>query len=65
MADLAVLAVERRARGAFIAAADELRTADELIEEFGMQKAWIPKTARACLRSARPSLKSGAPALAL
>ncbi len=43
VADLAVLAVERRARGAFIAAADELRTADELIEEFGMQKAWIPK----------------------
>ena len=43
VADLVVLAVPKRPRGAFVAAVDELRTADELVKEFGMRIAWIPK----------------------
>jgi nucleoside-diphosphate-sugar epimerase len=42
VADLVLLAIDQRARGAFNAAADP-RTADELIEEFGMRKVWAPK----------------------
>jgi nucleoside-diphosphate-sugar epimerase len=42
VADLVLLAIDKRARGAFNAAA-EPRTADELIEEFGMRRLWAPR----------------------
>jgi UDP-glucose 4-epimerase len=42
VADLALLAIDKRARGAFNAGADP-RTADELSEELGMKKLWAPR----------------------
>jgi nucleoside-diphosphate-sugar epimerase len=43
VADLVLLAIEKRARGAFNAGVEELLTGDELAEKLGMTVAWIPK----------------------
>jgi len=42
VSDLVLLAIDKRARGAFNAATDP-RTADELSEELGMKKLWAPR----------------------
>jgi UDP-glucose 4-epimerase len=43
VADLVLLAIEKRARGPFNAGVEELLTADELAKELGLAVAWIPK----------------------
>jgi nucleoside-diphosphate-sugar epimerase len=48
VADLVLLAIDKRARGAFNAAADELRTAEELAEQFGLHIVWAPKPLVSC-----------------
>jgi UDP-glucose 4-epimerase len=42
VSDLVLLAIEKRVRGPFNATTDQPRTADELIEEFGLKKLWVP-----------------------